>query len=350
MIPIADIETESRRLGFSQFGTCDLPDSWEAQGHLKSFIEANYHGQMQWLADSYERRSHPQNMWQGARSAIVLGVNYGPDFDPLAGLEAHQSANISVYARGDDYHDVIKKNLKALARFIVDKADCELKVFVDTAPLMEKPLAQLAGVGWQGKHTNIVSREFGSWLFLGVILLDQPISQAIPETDHCGTCRACLDACPTNAFVAPYQMDARLCLSYLTIEHKGPWPEDLRALMGNRLYGCDDCLAVCPWNKYAKAGQEAKLIAREGFDQLPLTTLARLDDAAFRALFAKSPIKRIGVVSFLRNVAYALGNSWRRQYDETILFAIEHLMVHDNEIVRDAANWAIAQRRTDAAI
>ena len=272
----------------------------------------------------------------------MLGLNYGPAGDPLSTLALKSAGAISVYARGRDYHDVVKGRLKELAAFLVASARPErvdVKVFVDTAPLMEKPLAARAGIGWQGKHTNLVSREFGSWLFLGAILTDLDLPPDEPEADHCGTCRACLDICPTNAFPAPYRLDARRCVSYLTIEHKGPIPRELRSAIGNRVYGCDDCLAVCPWNKFARAGREAKLAAREDLNAPPLAELARLDDAAFRARFAASPIKRLGRARFLRNVLIAIGNS-----RDAALAAVAAERLDDEEpLVRGAAVWALAQ-------
>ena len=334
------IRQEAATLGFSVARFAALPDVWAASDRLTAFVDAGYHGDMVWMEETLERRRHPQNMWSGAQSALVLGYNYGPDTNPLDGLARSDIANISVYARGDDYHELIKKKLKALATWIVNRTGCELKVFVDTAPLMEKPLAQLAGLGWQGKHTNLVSREFGSWLFLGVILLDRVLAEDAPERDHCGSCQACLDACPTNAFIGPYRIDARKCLSYLTIETRGPWPESFRHQMGNRIYGCDDCLAVCPWNKFASATHEAKLQARDGFEDLKLTDLARLDDAAFRALFSKSPIKRIGRASFLRNVHYALGNAPATEEGEVVL---REALGDESPVVRGSAVWALKQ-------
>ena len=334
------IRQEAATLGFSAARFAALPDVWAASDRLTAFVDAGYHGDMLWMEETLERRRHPQNMWPGARSALVLGYNYGPDTNPLDGLVRPDIANISVYARGDDYHELIKKKLKALATWIVNRTGCELKVFVDTAPLMEKPLAQLAGLGWQGKHTNLVSREFGSWLFLGVILLDRVLAEDASERDHCGSCQACLDACPTNAFIGPYRIDARKCLSYLTIETRGPWPEPFRHQMGNRIYGCDDCLAACPWNKFASATHEAKLQARDGFEDLKLTDLARLDDAAFRALFSKSPIKRIGRASFLRNVHYALGNAPATEEGEVVL---REALGDESPVVRGSAVWALKQ-------
>ena len=338
-----DITARALALGFASAGFTNLPQNWDAAQRLKAFIASGYHGTMTWMEETLERRLHPQNMWAGAKSAVVLGFNYGPESDPLLGLSERDLANISVYARGDDYHDLIKKKLKQLATDIVARHGCELKVFVDTAPLMEKPLAQLGGLGWQGKHTNLVSREFGSWLFLGTILTDMTLPEDGPERDHCGSCRACLDACPTDAFVGPYQLDARACLSYLTIEYRGHWAVRFREAMGNRIYGCDDCLAACPWNKFAVSAAEAKLKAREGFNALRLVDLARLDDAGFRALFSKSPIKRIGLASFLRNVHYALGNSFDDLVDPEKVAALTHNLSHENPVVRASAVWALSR-------
>ncbi|HTN40889.1 MAG TPA: tRNA epoxyqueuosine(34) reductase QueG [Asticcacaulis sp.] len=343
----ASIRQQAKSLGFSAARFTALPDVWAASERLQVFVEAGFHGDMTWMEETLERRKHPRNMWGGAQSALVLGYNYGPGSDPLALLEETDVANISVYARGDDYHELIKKKLKQLAGWIVSETGCELKVFVDTAPLMEKPLAALAGLGWQGKHTNLVSREFGSWLFLGVILLDRVITEDAPERDHCGSCSACLDICPTNAFEGPYRLDARKCLSYLTIEYRGPWPEHFRHAMGNRIYGCDDCLAVCPWNKFAEATHEIKLQAREGFDGLKLVDLAGLDDASFRALFSKSPVKRIGRESFLRNVHYALGNNFRLAGDQETKRVLLRSLNDDSAVVRDAAVWALRQGLSD---
>ncbi|OYU75157.1 MAG: tRNA epoxyqueuosine(34) reductase QueG [Alphaproteobacteria bacterium PA3] len=278
-------------------------------------------------------------MWEDAKTAIILGVNYGPDTDPMAKLAHTDQANISVYAGGDDYHDVIKKKLKAFAGHLHRQSAAEVKVFVDTAPLMEKPLAARAGLGWQGKHTNLVSTEFGSWLFLGCILIAQEFTPNEPTKDHCGSCTACLDACPTKAFPAPYQLDARRCISYLTIEHPGPIPLEFRAAMGNRIYGCDDCLAVCPWNKFAQSARETKLQVRDELKHLSLVELAQLDDASFRTLFAKNPVKRIGVARFLRNVAIGLGNS----KGGDALRAAQHLSQHEQALVRGAGVWAIRQ-------
>ena len=311
----------------------------ERAQYFLDFIAGGGHGDMDWLAREPQRRTDPRTLWREVRSVIMLGVNYGPDEDPLAVLQARAHGAISVYARGDDYHDVIKKRLKALARWLVAAAPCDVKVFVDTAAVMEKPLSQAAGIGWQGKHTNLVSRGFGSWLFLGAIYTTLELPSDVPESDHCGSCRACLDSCPTAAFPAPYKLDARRCISYLTIENKGPIPHEFRKEMGNRIYGCDDCLAVCPWNKFAQQGREAKLAARDGLRAPGLAELAALDDAAFRALFTKSPVKRIGRDRFIRNVLIAIGNSG----DITLAAAVEQLLGDSSPLVRGAAIWALAQ-------
>jgi epoxyqueuosine reductase len=311
----------------------------QAGRHFLQFLESGAHGDMAWLAADPQRRADPRRLWSGVRSVIMLGVNYGPDRDPLAVLSERTRGAISVYAQGDDYHDVVKKRLKALARWLVAASDCEVRLFVDTAAVMEKPLAQAAGLGWQGKHTNLVSREFGSWLFLGAIFTTFELPRDAPESDHCGTCRNCLDICPTAAFPAPYRLDARRCISYLTIENKGPIPREFRQAIGNRIYGCDDCLAVCPWNKFAQAGREAKLAPRDELRSADLATLARLDDAAFRALFAKSPVKRTGRDRFIRNVMIAVGNS----NDRALAPEAERLLGDDSALVRGAAVWALSQ-------
>ncbi len=335
----AAISDQARALGFEAFGVADLDAPWAAGARLESFIADGRHGEMDWMAHTLPRRVHPRAMWPGARSAIVLGLNYGPDADPRLALAQKSLANISVYARGDDYHEVVKTRLKALARWMVQAFPCELKVFVDTAPLMEKPLAGAAGLGWQGKHTNLVSREFGSWLFLGSILTTLDLPADPPADDRCGSCRACLDVCPTDAFPAPYQLDARKCLSYLTIEHRGPMPRTYRAAMGNRIYGCDDCLAVCPWNKFAQTARESAFHAREALRNPPLDRLAALEDQTFRTLFSKSPIKRIGRDRFVRNVLYAIGNS-----GEAGLASVVHNCCSDaSATVRGAAVWALSR-------
>jgi epoxyqueuosine reductase len=292
---------------------------------------------MSWLADA--RRGDARALWREARAIVMLGLNYGPDRDPLALLEKTDRGVISVYAQGDDYHEVVKKRLKSLARWLLATGGGDVKVFIDTAALMEKPLAAAAGIGWQGKHTNLVSRQFGSWLFVGAIFTTLELPCDDEEADHCGTCSACLDICPTAAFPAPYRLDARRCISYLTIEHKGPIARELRPLMGNRIYGCDDCLAVCPWNKFAQAGQEAKLAARDVLRSPRLDVLARLDDAAFRALFAKTAIKRTGRDRFVRNVLIAIGNS----EDQTLAAEAERLLEDPSALVRGAAVWALGR-------
>jgi epoxyqueuosine reductase len=317
-----------------------IPD---APARLKQFLAEGAHGDMAWMESTAERRGDPRALWPDVRAIVMLGVNYGPDRDPLAILQERARGAISVYAQGDDYHELIKSRLKALARWLVATAGGEVKVFVDTAAVMEKPLAAAAGLGWQGKHTNVVSREYGSWLFLGAIFTSLELAPDAPEKDRCGTCRACLDICPTNAFPAPYRLDARRCIAYLTIEHKGPIPRELRPLIGNRIYGCDDCLAVCPWNKFAQAGHEAKLAAREALRAPALADLARLDDAEFRALFAKSPVKRIHRDRFVRNVLIAIGNSG----DAALAAQAERLLGDASPLVRGAAVWALGQLDAD---
>ena len=306
---------------------------------LGAFLDAGHHGGMDWMETRANWRADPQSMWPDARSVIVLGLNYGPEDDPLAALARKDRAAISVYAQGDDYHDIVKKKLKAVAGHIFQTYGAEVKVFVDTAPVMEKPLGQKAGLGWQGKHTNLVSRDFGSWLFLGSIFTTLELPSDKAEQDHCGNCHACLDICPTGAFPAPYRLDARRCISYLTIENKGPIPREFRIAMGNRIYGCDDCLAVCPWNKFASRSAELKLQAREELKAPPLTELAALDDTAFRALFRKSPVKRIGRERFLRNVMIAIGNSGDAVLAKRALAALDD----PAPLVRGAAVWALSR-------
>lgn len=327
-------------LGFTAPHIVDLETYGSESGKgLREYLAKHHHGTMAWLSETEERRNHPQNLWSEARSAIVLGLNYGPETDPLVTLENPEKATISVYARNRDYHDIIKGRLKELGGLIARDTDEDIKVFVDTAPLMEKPLAAMSGLGWQGKHTNLVSREFGSWLFLGVILSAAKLNPTPPEIDHCGSCRACLDICPTNAFPAPYKLDARKCISYLTIEHKGPIDEDLRSKMGNRIYGCDDCLAVCPWNKFAQEASEIKLQAREDLNAPDLARLATLSDKDFRTHFSGSPIKRIGRDQFIRNVLYAIGNSGQIGLKPS---ALAH-STSKNVVIKDAADWALRQ-------
>ena len=311
----------------------------EAAGRLKQAVAAGHHGTMAWLAETAERRGSPAALWPQVRSVIMLGMNYAPEGDPLAMLADRQAGTISVYARNRDYHDLIKGALKRIAQKFAARAGADVKVFVDTAPVMEKPLAAAAGLGWQGKHTNLVSREHGSWLFLGAIFTTAELEPDAPEADHCGSCRACLDICPTNAFPAPYRLDARRCISYLTIEHNGPIPRELRPLIGNRIYGCDDCLAVCPWNKFAQAGRQAKLKARPELEAPPLAELAGLDDAAFRRFFSGSPIKRIGRGRFVRNVLIAIGNSGEPALAEEA----QALLDDADPQVRGAAVWALSR-------
>ena len=330
---------EARALGFDCIGITAPDTIADAARHFHEFLEIGAHGDMDWLAQNPERRADPRGLWPDVRSVIMLGVNYGPDEDPLAILRQRSRGAISVYAQGDDYHDVIKKRLKALARWLVATVPSEVKVFVDTAAVMEKPLAQACGVGWQGKHTNLVSREFGSWLFLGAIFTTLELPHDEAEIDHCGSCHACLDICPTAAFPAPYKLDARRCISYLTIENKGPIPHEFRNAIGNRIYGCDDCLAVCPWNKFARAGRETKLAARDELRAPELAELARLDDAAFRTRFTKSPVKRIGRDRFIRNVLTAIGNSG----EGALAREAERLLADESPLVRGAAVWALAQ-------
>jgi epoxyqueuosine reductase len=327
----------AREHGFDAIGVARPDAAPEAAGRLAQYLADGAHGDMSWLKD--ERRGDPRALWPQVRSVIMLGVNYGPETDPLAVLRWRECGAISVYAQGDDYHEVIKPRLKSLARWLVSVAGGDVKVFVDTAAVMEKPLAAGAGLGWQGKHTNLVSREFGSWLFLGAIFTTLDLPEDAPEPDACGSCRACLDVCPTAAFPAPYRLDARRCISYLTIEHKGPIARELRPLMGNRIYGCDDCLAVCPWNKFAQAGREAKLAARETLHAPKLAELARLDDANFRAMFRKSPVKRTGRDRFVRNVLIAIGNC----ADPALAGEAERLLTDASALVRGAAVWALAR-------
>jgi epoxyqueuosine reductase len=310
-----------------------------AREHLATYLAEGRHGEMAWMANNADRRADPATLWPEAKSIIMLGVNYGPDHDPRADLDVPDTGAISVYARGDDYHDVIKTRLKVLGHWLCDTHGGDARVFIDTAPVLEKALAQEAGTGWQGKHTNLVSRDYGSWLFLGSVFTSLDLVPDARESDHCGACHACLDICPTRAFPAPYQLDARRCISYLTIEHKGHIPREFRAAIGNRIYGCDDCLAVCPWNKFAQVSHEAKFAAREELNRPALQHLARLDDAEFRALFRKSPVKRIGRDRFVRNVLIAIGNS-----GDTALAAEAVRLADDpSPLVRAMAAWALTR-------
>jgi epoxyqueuosine reductase len=334
---------EAKKRGFDVVGITRPDAAPQAKQRLEEFLAAGGHGDMDWMETTAERRGDPRALWPDVRSIVMLGMNYGPDHDPLAILGQRDRGAISVYAQGSDYHEIIKPKLKDLARWLIAQAQenerADVKVFVDTAAVMEKPLAEAAGLGWQGKHTNVVSREFGSWLFLGAIFttLDLPFDE--PAPDACGHCRACLDVCPTAAFPAPYRLDARRCISYLTIEHKGSIPHELRPLMGNRIYGCDDCLAVCPWNKFAQAGREAKLAARDAARAPALAELSQLDDAAFRAMFAKSPVKRTGRDRFVRNVLIAISNSG----DASLAPQAEQLLTDPSPLVRGAAVWALGR-------
>ncbi|MCP5088949.1 MAG: tRNA epoxyqueuosine(34) reductase QueG [Rhodobacteraceae bacterium] len=324
--------------GFSNLRICSPHAIPEAPERLKAFVDAGRQGQMGWMAEGTKWRGNPAELWPDTRSVIMLAESYTPDHDPLSILQRTDKGAISVYAQNRDYHDLVKKRLKRVGRWLIEQApDSEIKVFVDTAPVMEKPLAEAAGLGWQGKHTNVVSRELGSWFFLGAIFTTVELPFDSAETDNCGSCRKCLDSCPTAAFPAPYQLDARRCISYLTIEHRGPVDVALRPLLGNRIYGCDDCLAVCPWNKFAKAAKELGYTARQELLAPDLARLAELDDTGFRELFSKSPVKRIGRDRFMRNVLYAIGNSG----SGTLLMGAQRLCSDPDETVEDAARWAV---------
>ncbi|MBM1171483.1 tRNA epoxyqueuosine(34) reductase QueG [Microvirga arabica] len=336
----------ARALGFDTVRIA-RPDSIPlAPERLQAWLEAGHHGSMEWMAETAERRADPRTLWPEVRSVILLGLNYGPSDNPLAELAQKDRGYISVYARNRDYHDVIKGKLKEAAGFLASKASSDVKVFVDTAPVMEKPLAEAAGLGFQGKHTVVVSREFGNWLFLGAIFTTAELPADEPERNHCGSCRRCLDICPTNAFPAPYQLDARRCISYLTIEHKGHIPEELRSGIGNRIFGCDDCLAVCPWNKFAQAGREARLVQRDDLAALPLADLSRLDDPAFRTRFAGTPIKRTGRDRFIRNVLIAIGNAG----DASLADEAERLLDDASPLVRAMAVWALGRLLSAEAV
>ncbi|NTT84336.1 tRNA epoxyqueuosine(34) reductase QueG [Tabrizicola fusiformis] len=329
------LQAQAAAEGFARMGICRPDATPETAARLRGFLEAGHHGQMGWMAEREGWRGSAAALWPEARSVIMLAEVYTPEADPMAGLSQPDRGVVSVYAQGKDYHDLVKRRLKRLGRWLLDAAAGEIKVFVDTAPVMEKPLAEAAGLGWQGKHTNLLSRDLGSWFFLGAIFTTLELPPDPPEVSHCGSCTACLDACPTGAFPAPYQLDARRCISYLTIEHKGPVDEDLRGLMGNRIYGCDDCLAACPWNKFAVAAQEIGYQPKVGLPEL--AELAALDDAGFRARFAGSPIKRIGRDRMVRNVLYAIGNSGL-----PALAPVAAALLRDADAaVADAARWAL---------
>lgn len=338
-----EIQQTALSLGFDIIRFTDPYGLKKNAGYFDEFINHSYHGEMKWLEDKKDRRISPKTLWPDVKSIIMLGMNYGPHHDPLERLQYKNSGNISVYAKGKDYHDVIKKKLKQIARKIHVDHNVDVKVFVDTAPVMEKPLAAKAGIGWQGKHSNLVSRDFGSWLFLGSIFTTLEIEHDTPEKDHCGSCTSCLDICPTNAFPTPYKLDARRCISYLTIEYKGHIDKEFRKPMGNRIYGCDDCLSICPWNKYAQVTSEALYYPRAELDQPRLDELARLDDQEFRQLFSGSPIKRIGRDYFIRNVLIAIGNSENKRY---VALLIEK-MNEQNPYIRAMAVWALKQLTSD---
>ncbi|WP_299727911.1 tRNA epoxyqueuosine(34) reductase QueG [uncultured Tateyamaria sp.] len=325
--------------GFVMARICRPDAVPQVAARLDAFVAAGYHGQMGWMADRMHWRADPSALWPEARSVLMLAESYAPEHDPLAVLQRPDLGAVSVYAQGRDYHDIVKKRLKRLARWLIEEAGGEVKVFVDTAPVPEKALGQAAGLGWQGKHTNLVSREWGNWAFLGSVFTTLELEADAAEPDHCGSCRACLDVCPTDAFPAPYRLDARRCISYLTIEHKGPVDVDLRAALGNRIYGCDDCLAVCPWNKFAVAASDLRYLGAVGAP--PLAELVQLDDAAFRARFSGSPVKRIGRDRFVRNVLYAIGNSG----DTGLIQLAQGLFNDADEAVADAARWAVARLR-----
>jgi epoxyqueuosine reductase len=335
------LKARARELGFAAVGFAPAEDDPLRARRLQEWLAAGCHGEMEWMEARADVRKGPQAMWPQARSVIAFGMSYAPAGDPLALAEQPEKARISVYAQGRDYHDTVKKALKALARWLVEQApETALKVFVDTAPVMEKPLGEAAGIGWQGKHTNLVSREHGSWLFLGAIYTTLPFPPDAAHSDTCGSCRACQDACPTRAFPAPYRLDARRCISYLTIEHKGPIPEEFREAIGNRIYGCDDCLAVCPWNKFADvAHRHRDFVSREELIAPDLAELLALDDVAFRAKFSGSPIKRIGRDRFVRNCLVAAGNSGRLALVEQV----RELTGDPDPVVAEAAEWALGR-------
>lgn len=336
---VDELRARAETLGFSAFGITPADARRDLPQKLETALAEGWHADMEWMADTAERRGSPRALWPEARSVIMLGLNYAPDENPMATLGEPGIGTISVYARNRDYHDIIKGRLKELAGLLARRSGAEVKVFVDTAPLMEKPLAEAAGLGWQGKHTVLVSREFGSWLFLGAILTSAELPSAKPHRQSCGSCRRCLDICPTDAFPAPFRLDARRCLAYLSVEHKGPIPAQFRKPMGNRIYGCDDCLAVCPWNKFASATSEIRLMARSELMRPDLGDLVRLDDVGFRALFAGSPVKRIGRARFMRNVLIAIGNSALPRF----IPEIEARLSDEAPLVRGAAVWALGQ-------
>lgn len=341
----AFVKATALDLGLTCVGITEATADQRATARFNAFLDAGRHGTMAWLTEKLAWRTDPQAMWPDAQTAIVIGMSYAPERDPLDALNQKSRAVVSAYAKRRDYHDVVKKRIKALARAIAEKSGAGVKVFVDTAPVMEKPLAARAGLGWQGKHTNLVARDFGSWLFLGVILTSMRLPNDTPHDDLCGSCRRCLDVCPTNAFPAPYQLDARRCIAYLTIEHDGPIPAEFRHAIGNRVFGCDDCLAVCPWNKFAGASADHKLAIQNELDDPPIATLLALDDAAFRKLFANTPVKRTGHAKIIRNALIAAGNSG----DVGLLDAVRRHLTESDAMVRGAAVWALGQLLPAAA-
>ncbi len=334
----ARLQVQAKAEGFSKLGVARPDAVPEIAARLAEFVSEGRHGEMSWMTDRMAWRGDPTALWPEARSVVMLAELYTPKHDPLAVLDKPEQGAISVYAQGSDYHELVKKRLKRLGRWLISEAGGDIKVFVDTAPVMEKPLAQAAGLGWQGKHTNLLARDLGNWFFLGAIFTTLELPEDVPEVSHCGRCTACLDICPTDAFIAPYQLDARRCISYLTIEHKGPVDVALRPALGNRIYGCDDCLAICPWNKFAAAGHELRY-HRKAETAPDLEALALLDDAAFRKMFAKSPVKRIGRARFLRNVAYAIGNSGQPQ----LIIVAQVLAKDPDPTLAEAAAWAISR-------
>lgn len=334
---VAELRARAKALGFDACGIAPADARPDLREKLEHALAEGWHGDMDWMAETAPRRGAPRGLWPEVRSVVMVGMNYGPDHNPLETLAKKEIGNISVYARNRDYHDLIKGKLKELAGLLNRRTGAQVKVFVDTAPVMEKPLAEAAGLGWQGKHTVLVSRQFGSWLFLGAIFTSADLPADLPHEESCGICRKCLDICPTNAFPAPFRLDARRCLAYLNIEHKGPIPHEFRVAMGNRIFGCDDCLAVCPWNKFASLSHEAKLQAREELRSPALADLAQLDEAGFRAMFAGSPVKRLGHARFLRNVLIALGNSGMPQYGHLA----ERYITDPEPLIRGAAIWAM---------
>ncbi|WP_207747641.1 tRNA epoxyqueuosine(34) reductase QueG [Pelagibacterium limicola] len=334
---IAELRERARALGFDAFGIASASARPDLEGKLLAALDRGWHGGMEWMRETAPRRARPENLWADVKSVIMVGINYGPETDPMERLADNGLANISAYARMRDYHDVVKGKIKELAGLLARRAGAEVKVFVDTAPVMEKPLAEAAGLGWQGKHTVLVSREFGSWLFLGAIFTSAELPADAPHPESCGRCTRCLDICPTNAFPAPFQLDARKCLAYYSVEHKGQIPVEMREPMGNRIFGCDDCLAVCPWNKFASKAREAKLQARADLEHFGLADLLALDDAGFRSLFSGTPVRRLGWVRLMRNGLVAAGNSGDRRH----VGRVESFADHPEPLIRGMAAWAL---------